>query len=400
MLHDNSVDNAENRLKSIVRMLEHAHLDEGWNYDIKIENKDIIITEVPDNEEMLEGLPGRIEVQVNIPEKYMYLKNMDNIIKYGNDRQIDIELELSELKRYAGDRLIERRKSTEENPLVMTIPPKPFPIIKTIFKFTDSPLQLNLWLQILQKIDDKIMEIGNKNDPNKLIEYRFTFNLNTNEKSDLHITVPADQRGNIQSLITFEKMMYYASLNSELEIYVDSEEEIYSEEPIFTTSFGTDNQEGESEARLQLIQLYEDIISIEHAFNVKFEIPSGITPNERGLISKLIKVIKDGEITREISNEMELVVQFHKPEILKDVIEETKSNKGSIIRNEINENCVLFDKELDIGKVELYTPPALIKNVESAEEKSKVFEEGDLINIVLIPKEENSHATIVYKKFN
>ncbi|MCT1402501.1 hypothetical protein M4D81_26280 [Paenibacillus sp. p3-SID867] len=387
MLQSNNLQSAERQLASIIRMLSNAHQDQDWNYEVSIDGSEVTILEKPQNVDIIEGLEKRMEVKIVIPQEYKHFQNLGEIIQYGRNKQVTVELELQEFKLYAGDHLFEKKKSTLERQLVMSIPPIPFPIIKTTLIIGDE-VRFDVWMQIIEVIEDDVILISNKNQPEREIEYKFKYNIKTQESSNFDICIPEERKQDVNAHLQYTKGIVLAQEGTSLKmVYADNIQNI-----CFSSKISISNQ-GKLDDKL--IKVLEMLFNIETFFGVTFELPEQIGTDDITIIAELERIISTNSETIDLEDYTIVVNDF---KLLNQFIDSLESGSPILFKGEGHRDFSIFGITFVI-EIDIQLPPVGIKNVEMIKNKVKVLSEGDSLSVTFIPFEQsNKSATYHYVK--
>ncbi|MDB5055558.1 MAG: hypothetical protein JWM44_3608 [Bacilli bacterium] len=388
LLQDENLEGAEKRIGAFVKMLTNSHLENDWSYNFEFNKDGVTITEKPQDISMLDRIEKKIEIKMVIPDKFKNFKSFNEIIVYGKNKQIPLEIELIDLKFFAGARLVEHHKSEFEKNLVIIIPPDPFPILKGNFIFGDDLFQSKIWMQITEKIDDQTIELSNKNQPDKEIYYRFTFNLKEQVSSDFKLSIPIEKEKNVSSSLLYNKIIFYSKESLELKVLIEGN----SERAFFTTEI----RGGLKEDNSKLIRILEVLKKIEETFNIVFILPDLIQSEEIKLITELESIVSYKKIENDFN---EYSIEIADISLLKDLMLKANNNEPISFIGEGDSFYNLFGYKLEVD-VNITLPPTTIKDKDIIQKKLEVLTQGDSLLVTLIPFDNiNCLTTYIYSNF-
>ncbi|MDN4067638.1 hypothetical protein QYF50_06995 [Paenibacillus vini] len=376
MIQSNDIQSAEKQLASIIRMLSNAHDNQDWSYNVSLDGSEVTILEKPQNDNIIQKLEKRMDVKVVIPDIYKHFKNFGEIIQYGRNKQIPIELELQEFKMYAGNHLIERHKSTLKDKLILKIPPIPFPNLEAKLLIGDDII-VEVWIQIIEVIDDNLIVVSNKNQPAREFEYNFTYNLKTNESSKFQFRIPPEKKRSVKANLLFFKSIKNAIMGTSIRM-VDA-----TNTTCFSAKIINSNLE-ESDDRL--IQVLEMLSNIETFFDVTFELPDQTEADEIIEISELNRIISTNKEAGDLDEYTTMSGDF---ELINKCIDSLEAGNPILFKGEKVREFTISNFTF-VVETEIELPPSGIKDLDKLKNKIKVFSEGDSIKLTFVPFDENN----------
>ncbi|MHB1128362.1 MAG: hypothetical protein ACYC2T_15735 [Bacillota bacterium] len=365
---------ASNFMTILHRMIENGNPSSDWKYKINLDGDKFRVLEEPITPEATQGLEKRIETKIIIPEEYRnQFKNINDLVVYGRNKQIPIRLELKEFKNYAGGHLLDHIESKFEGNLMLEIPPEPFPRINFAMKLGD--MTTDIQLQIKEVIDDTRIRIANAED-NKIIDLELILNFEANAIENITIKVPQEKQGNVESHLIWAEVFFAARKGSKLEFYIDQNVALSG---IITTD--TENVTPED------INLFRALKRIETEFGIILVLPESIGKEEMSLISELIQIIENGEVTGSIKDP--LAFTLSSIEGLDEIIKVDREGKNSqfvcTVKNKI---YILFNQEINVGDEITVYPPMRLADCERLKQKMELFSEGEQLIVSYIPSQE------------
>lgn len=396
MLQGNDLQAAEKQMASLIRMMANAHLEPDWRYDVSYDGSGYTILEKPLNEDVIESLEKRIEVKIAIPDRYKSFQNFAQIIQYGRQKQIPVKLELQEFKMYAGDHLIERKKSEFEGNLVLEIPPIPFPIIKTKMIIGEEFID-NSWIQIVEVIDDNKIVVSNKNQPGSEIEYEFTYSLETQESTNFHFRLPAGKEKRVKTNILFNRILSLSQESVAFKMVDPDNTESVGFSAIINSNPDLEGIEEEN-------RILEMMSNIEIFFLVTIELPEKLQKDTERFIIGLDEVISQLKSSDRDSTKIDEIELAEYPTNISDlelleqyIIRLEEGNSIDTIGTGRADFPILgFNFVIDFT---INMPPLRIKDFDLIKRKVAIMTEGDSVKVTFIPFADD-HKTATYHYIN
>ena len=257
-------------------------------YSLNMNEKGVSIKLVANNKEAIKKYPPHGTIKFIIPDEYKWAKNINELIRYGYEKQVPIKLKSESIKLWLGTYLMEELKGGSE---VKIIPEKfPEPIAMK-FEFENTIFRLD-YLEIgLIRIEGDYLILSNEKQENTKLILTLSINRYNIFDNKFNIKVAPKYKNNVDANLKINKFLLNMSYEciKRLVTLKDDTEFIYFSD---STINGTSIKELEKE-----ISLLERLYNLEKYYNVVFKMPDKITVDDYENLLVLEKSMNNEPIT-------------------------------------------------------------------------------------------------------
>jgi len=379
---------AENLLNSFLNSIKNSSPDPNWRYDINILNNRFSIIETPQNKLEIKQLPKKTEIKIRIPEQYESFESLMDLLEYARRKQITVNLEAEEIKRYVGDHIVEHIVSKYRYNYVIEFQPPLYPILNLDIEFPDVDLMFhNVELKVIEVTDNNKITFSNKDQKDCNIEFFFVFNFN-----DIHnfiemydFIVPKDKEKSVESILYWHKIYSVSTQGINLKLYHESKELLNC--ILFLEDY---------KICYEQIELLEIIKQIEDAQNIRFDFPKVISSEDIIIINEISQIINAGVIKGLVSDNPKLI--FREWKGLEYILNNEDEQYLQIVDIIECKKYSLFNKIVEVGKQITIYPVSVIDEQELLNKKIAICTEGDSIQIKFRIINDNS-AIRIYPRY-
>ncbi len=379
---------ADNLLNSFLNSIMNSSPDPNWRYDINILNNRFSIIETPRNELEIKQLPKKIEIKIRIPEQYESFESLMDLLEYARRKQITINLEVEEIKRYAGNHIVEHIVSKYRYNYVIEFEPPQYPILNLDIEFIDVDLMFhNVELKVIEVTDNNRITFSNKDQKDCNIEFFFVFNFNDNHNfiEMYDFIVPKDKEKSVESILYWHKIYSVSTQGINFRMYYESEELLnYVLFP------------GDYKITYEQIKMLEIIKQIEDALNIRFNFPKVISCEDIIIINEIFQIINTGVIKGLVSDNPKFI--FREWKGLEYILNSEDEQYLQIVDIIECKKYSLFNKIVEVGKQITIYPVSVVDEQELLNKKIAICTEGDSIQIKFKIINDNS-AIRIYPRY-
>lgn len=362
----------------------------------KLPNGKIGYKSVPANKEAEIKFPLSIQSNVTvIDDKYKDYKDFGKMLRDSYNNQEPIKVKVNSTVQKLGDEIDPYQPFSDLEVVEAYLLPQKFPSIPIVsIGFIDSDFILDgIQLEIVKKEEDNItylnnenqdcfivvnikLTISNINEVNESADIQFKFNFNINNR----------YLNNLDANIMFYKILLNIAEGKEM--YMK-----FVNNPNRNIIGRLKIQEDISNLK-NIIRFCEVLKKINTTFNLNLTRVDNYTKEDYDSISLLEKIL----IQKDDKEEKEIILKLDANQVnennIKGLIDEENGNIGEIRENI---NIPLLDNNLHISKiVKIYTN-YIIKNKEELMTNIKACIKDNILNIVLIPKNDYINIETRYK---
>lgn len=351
----------------------------------KFPNGKIGYKSIPANKEAEKKYPLSIQSNVTvIDDKYKGYKDLNKMLQDSYNNQEPIKVKVNSTIQKLGEEVDPYQPFIDEEIVAAYIYPQRFPSVPTVsIGFIDSDFIVNgIQLKIVKKEDDNITYLDNEkqdsyivvkikfvvsniNEDNKSADIQFNFNFNINNR----------YKDNLDASIMFYKILLNIAEGKEMYMkFIDNPKK---------SMIGRLPVRHDISILKNTIKFCEILKKINTTFNLNLTRTDKFTKSDYDSISFLEKLLMQKNIKKEKEITLKLDASKVNEENIKELIKEENSNIG-----EVRENIVvpLLDNSLHISKIiKIYTN-FMIKNKNELISDMKSCIKENVLNIVLIPK--------------
>lgn len=384
------IDEVINQFDILKRSVENQHpCAPYWKYDISINNNEgIKIGHIPTSKEAFEKYPLKGDIKFKLPDEYKWAKNINQLVRYGYEKQIPITLDLEELKIWIGDYLIESMKSDNENKCTLKLLNKEFPPpIPVKIEFGDNIFSID-YLEIgITEINGSKVTLSNEKEELAKILIKFIIDLENHDECKFRIDINKGYESNVEANLLVSEFLIRCKQNLTINI-------ILLKEGKRIMSFNKPNIEDAYISLEKRNDILRELRKLEKHYYVEFTLPKyDITQEDLENITILLCSIDNKPYNMKYDS-IDLTLEVNKDSNQYEII---KNSESSILTAEYNDKSIkLFNQVINFKEayVEFYN--AIVENKDHVLKKFEVLDDGDIIKIKFIPKGNNT-CKIFYK---
>lgn len=356
-----------------------------FKYNVNMNEKGVSIGLVASNAQSLIKHPIHGAIKFILPEKYKWAKNINELLKYGYEQQIPLNLKTKGFKMWLGDYLEEEQPEGD-----VRITPQKFPDpIPMKFEFQNTSFSLDYLMMGLTKIEDNYSIISNhKQENTKLI---LTLSINRSDISDcnLNVTISEKYKTNVQANLQISKFLFNISQEGIKKLVLlenDSE---------FMT-FSKSNVNSPKVKKLEnRIQLLERLNVLEKYYGVAFKLPKLLNKGAENNLLILEKSMNNQLISGTYS-EIPVLITVNSnfdSNLLQSFNQDVGQKLDCVIKDEKIE---LFGQDIIFKEKIITYYNAILDNKEKTLKKFEFADNNDVINIRFIPLDSNSNQVDIH----
>lgn len=373
--------NELNTLKSSIES-QHPYFPH-WRYDVSTNSSGRFkISHVPISNEAVVKYPPRGTMKFNLPEEYKWAKNMDDLINYGYQKQIPIQLELTELKAWIGELLIEDKKSESKGELTLEILPRKFPApIPMRLEFQDKSFSIDYLEMAIIEIDGSKIIISNEKQDLAKIILKINIDFKNKENCRFSINVSDKYKLNVEANLIANDFMIKSNRNVDKKLILLKE----GKELLRFNKINFDEEDKELKNRYNLLR---QLRKLEKYYNIEFVLPEkNITDEEFEKINILNCAMKNKAI-KGTYTDLNLSLEINKSSNQYELLSNTKL--GLLTMSFKNKTIDLFNQTIKFKESYIEFHDAKLKDKENVIKKLDILDDKDIINIQFIPDKDNT----------
>lgn len=360
-----------------------------YSLGIKRIGDDLVPYSKPLSQKAIEKCPPKITGKLSIDPKYKGFKDINELLDYSYKTQTEIEINEVELMKMLGDDIDPYQEELE---LLLSktkdwrLKPKEFPEAKPYkIAIKGSDVSYDYILLRATRIEDNKAYLSNNE---QVIDTEFNFIIDLKNKNMIvNVKFNQDTKTTKKSLLKYLRFMKSTIDKSKFSIIALEYDEILAEGIIdnfnYNSSFG--NIENE-------IAFVEYITLIEEHYNTIIEIPEQINKDELEAVYYLGEALKSGEIK---GTWQEGTYDFIIGEDFKENIKDLEDSSFSL-SHATDAKVLIFNREFYIPKITSTYNYAQIKDLDKIKKKAAVLDNGDIIKITFLAKEDNRYSEQFY----
>lgn len=358
-----------------------------WRYGIECrKDGQISITHIPMNEEALKSNPFHGTVRVKIPDKYKHFENLNELIMYGQNRQISIELDVEHLETFIGDMLIHSMVSSEDKKITATIIPKKFPGPFPVKIYANNSAGLDFLEISVKEINDGIITIDNTQQNDARVFVVLKFDVDTGVQNNITFRINDKYTHTVEAHLMYSEIMLGAVKQGSIR-----GKDLKSNKQVFEVK-GFEYDEKEVANIESSIELLRALKNIEDYFSVEFILPEcAITTDEYDTIWKLKAIIEEGCIEGSYN---EFSIDVDTQELMDKILDMFSDNKiGYSLEFRTKEQQIeLWGQTILLPEVHHCFKECKLKDRQKLVEKRKLMDEGEIIKVIFQPMNENKYV--------
>ncbi|MBN1062380.1 hypothetical protein DVV95_11200 [Clostridium botulinum] len=359
-----------------------------FRYSLNMNEKGISIKSIANSEEAIKRYPPHGNIKFIIPDEYKWAKNINELIKYGYEKQIPIKLKAENIKLWFGDYLINEFKNISEVSLMPKKFPKP---IAMKFKFENTSFGLDYLEMELIKIEDDCLIISNEKQAETNVILTLYINRSNIDDSKFNIKLAEKYIDSVQANLKINKFLFNISKSGVKKVIIlkdDSEFLSFSESNIHYTNIENIKKE---------IDLLGRLVVLEKYYNVVFKLPQNITYDDYENLLVLEKSMNNEPITgmySEVTMSLTVNSSYNQIKIFNNESEEILELRSN------SEEIKLFGQSIIFKEKRIKYYNVVVDNKKKVLKKFEVADDGDILKVKFIPLNKNNNKFEIYYKLN
>ena len=382
----------KNELYELIKEIEKQYsMYPYWRYNVNIhENGKISISNIPIYNASSEKNLLRGKVRYKLPIEYNWANNMNDLIKYSYENQTPINLDIDELKIWAGDCLIEDKKSNEDNRISLKIINKEFPPPRPIkIEFGENKFSIDYLKLGVTKINGDMITLSNKRDKSAKIFIEFILDLKKKENCKFYIEINEGYESNVEANLYVNGFLSNCDKNINMKIIDLESGKILIE----FNDTNIENKESEKIILKKKTKLLKKLHEIERYYDVGFNLPDeNIQIEDLKNIEILLCSMKNKRYKTKC-NSIKLELIINKKNDLYNMI---KKNKSGVVRVSLDRYIDLFNQRINFKEAYVKFNDFKVKNKKKILKKLETLKEGDTIIVEFIANNSNK-CSLTYK---
>ncbi|QGU95448.1 hypothetical protein GOM49_10420 [Clostridium bovifaecis] len=357
-----------------------------FRYSLNMHEKGVGIKIIANNEEAIKKFPPHGNIKFIISDEYKWAKNINELIRYGYEKQVPVKLKAESIKLWLGDYLI---KEIEHFSEVSIIPEKfPEPIAMK-FEFENTSFSLDYLEMRLTRIEDNCLIISNeKQEETKLTLTLYISRFNV-ANCKFNIKLAEKYTDNVEANLKINKFLFNVSQEGVKRLVIlkdDSEFMAFSDSNVNYPNINV----------LEEIELLERLKVLEKYYGVVFKLPQNITNDDYENLLVLEKSMNNEPITGTYS-EITMAVTVYSGVDQMKIINKDNGQRIEWVSN--NETVELFGQSIIFKEKRLTFNNAVLDNKEKTLKKFEFADDCDVLNVKFKPFDKSDNSFELYYKF-
>lgn len=357
-----------------------------YKYNINMNENGVSIGMRVNSENALEKYPPHGKVKFIIPDEYKWAKNIQELIRYGYEKQVIVELKAEYIQLWLGDYLEKDIKNISKVKIIPERFPDPIPMR---FEFENTTFGLNYLEMALTRIDGEWLTISNEKQ--KKSQIILTLNINFYSKEcKFNVKINDEFVNQVDSNLKFNKFLINMRRKGEKSlILLQDDNKFISFDNTTLNDYNYENIEKE-------MDFLERLKKLEEYYEVKFILPKDIYQNDYNNMLILEKTMNNESIEGKYE------------EVMLKITVDSKRNQAEILSNIgikldlafENEEIYLFGQTIKFKEKWISYYNAVIENYDKVSNKIKYADNGDIIKVIYKPehnKENKLEVRYIYK---
>lgn len=358
-----------------------------FRYSLNMNEKEVSIKVVANNEDAIKKYPPHGTIKFIIPDEYKWAKNINELIRYGYEKQVPIKLKSESIKLWFGTYLMEELKDVNEVKIIPEKFPEPIPMK---FEFENTIFRLDYLEMGLIRIENDYLILSNEKQENTKLILTLSINRCNIFDNKFTIKVAPQYKNNVDANIKMNKFLLSMGFEGikRLVTLKDDREII---------SFQDSNINGTSIKDLEKeIALLERLYTLEKYYGVVLKLPEKITDDDYENLLVLEKSMNNEPITGTYS-ELTLSLTVNSSFNQIKIINKDTGNRIECVFD--NEEIELFGQRVIFKEKRINYHNAVVDNKEKNLKKFEFADDGDVIKVKFIPLDKNDNIFEVYYIF-
>lgn len=345
-----------------------------WRYDINMDEKGVSIRTVATSNEAIKKYPPHGQIKLSIPDEYKWAKNLNELIRYGYEKQVSIKLNSSGLKMWLGDCLVEEINSESVVEIIPERFPEPIPMK---FAIEDNSFSLD-YLEIgLMKIEGTKLVLSNEKQLNAKVILTIIVDIADISDNKIKIRVADAYTDNVDANIKVCKFLLNSN-NDVLKslITLNDDRDFITFRQVCVYSENSENLELEA-------ALLDRLIAIEKYYDVTFKLPEVIYEEDIENIIILEKSMKKESIQGTYNYvKAQAIINLNS-----ERFKYKKKNKSFMLTTVFdNVKIELFGQIVTFKKQNINYYNVVLENEEKIKQKLELADDGDVISLKFVPE--------------
>lgn len=401
LIQNGRLEEAARVFKQVYNEAEKLHpLYPNYTYKPVELGSKIVFEHRPANKKVAEQLPLQYRGKFSIEDKdYLQGENLNDFLRRKYFSQEKIKIDMKYIETWIGEQLIDDPISLESHIVDegewFILPGKLPPPIKAKLVFSDTEtdrvvidfLELRVVEFNNKKNTIQISNIYQKSSPiviSLIIPRIFSDKPMTESTSKINIKIREEFEGTVIAEKTLLEFMKYSSQSSRMcLVEIEKLREFFMAE-----SIGLDDPH-DSKYTNARIAILSELMKIENAFNVKFQLPDKMEQDDFNMIEILKSIIQDKEITTTFGN-FNAIFESEGKDGLQKMVSDMEEKPVMIgFREDIE--IELFGVNFKNIEASHKLENAVINNPERIRKKLEYLEEGETVKIDFKPGTKNTY---------
>lgn len=358
-----------------------------FRYSLNMNEKEVSIKVVANNEDAIKKYPPHGTIKFIIPDEYKWAKNINELIRYGYEKQVPIKLKSESIKLWLGTYLMEELKDGSEVKIIPEKFPEPIPMK---FEFENTLFGLDYLEMGIIRIEHDYLILSNEKQENTKLILTLSINRCNIFDNKFNIKVATQYKNSVEANLKMNKFllsMSYEGIKRLVTLKDDTEFISFSDSNINGTSIKDLEKE---------IALLERLYILEKYYSVVFKLPETITGDDYENLLVLEKSMNNEPITGTYS-ELTLSITVDSSFNQIQMINKDTGNRMECIFDD--EEIELFGQKVIFKEKRINYHNAVVDNKEKTLRKFEFADDGDVIKIKFIPLDENDNIFNIYYIF-
>lgn len=401
LIQNGRLEEAARVFKQVYNEAEKLHpLYPNYTYKPVELGSKIVFEHRPANKKVAEQLPLQYRGKFSIEDKdYLQGENLNDFLRRKYFSQEKIKIDMKYIETWIGEQLIDDSISLESHIVDegewFILPGKLPPPIKAKLVFSDTEtdrvvidfLELRVVEFNNKKNTIQISNIYQKSSPiviSLIIPRIFSDKPMTESTSKINIKIREEFEGTVIAEKTLLEFMKYSSQSSRMcLVEIEKLREFFMAE-----SIGLDDPH-DSKYTNARIAILSELMKIENAFNVQFQLPDKMEQDDFNMIEILKSIIQDKEITTTFGN-FNAIFESEGKDGLQKMVSDMEEKPVMIgFREDIE--IELFGVNFKNIEASHKLENAVINNPERIRKKLEYLEEGETVKIDFKPGTKNTY---------